>query len=59
MEEIKKRMEGKETDICIHMVQLDILHTEFDARMGKKQEENNLVNKPLLLRFTAKHLHIE
>ena len=46
MEEIKKRMEDKETDIFIHMVQLDILHTEFDAMMGKKQEENNLVNKP-------------
>ena len=41
---IKENLEGKEMDIYTHMVQLDMLNTDFEKIMCKKPAENHLVN---------------
>ena len=41
---IKENLEGKEMDIYTHMVQLDMLNTDFEKIMYKKPAENHLVN---------------
>ena len=41
---IKEKLEEKEMDIYTHMVQLDMLNTDFEKIMCKKPAETHLVN---------------
>ena len=44
MHTMKERLENKENDTYIHMVQLELLNTDFDEGKWKELAENQLVS---------------
>ena len=44
MHTMKERLDNKENDTYIHMVQLELLNTDFDEGKWKELAENQLVS---------------
>ena len=44
MHTAKEKLENKEMDMYVHMVQLDVFNTDFDKQICYGRAENNLVS---------------